>query len=46
MCLSTSEFAKNCRRYKSPLRITCTLRKKSKTKLYIDTERKGETKTW
>jgi hypothetical protein len=45
MCPLRVGLVKNCRRCKSSVRITCTLRKKSKKKFYLDIKKKGETKT-
>jgi hypothetical protein len=45
MCMLRVGLVKNCRRCKSSVRTTCALRKKSKKKFYVDTTRKGATKT-
>jgi len=45
LCTLRAGLVKNCRRCKSSVRTTCTLRKKSKKKFYVDLKKKGETKT-
>jgi hypothetical protein len=45
MCSLRAGIVKNCRKCKSSVRTTCTLRKKAGKKFYVDNKKKGETKT-
>ena len=44
MCSLRAGLVKNCRRCKSSVRLTCTARKKSAKKMFVDNKKKGETK--
>jgi hypothetical protein len=42
MCMLRAGLVKNCRRCKSSVRTTCTLRKKTSKKVFATNKKKGE----
>jgi hypothetical protein len=44
MCMFRAGLVKNCNRCKSSIRTTCTLRKKTAKKFFVDNKKKGENK--
>lgn len=41
MCSLRAGIVKNCRKCKSSVRTQCTIKKKNRTKTYVDNQKKG-----